>query len=69
MGLAGHSLGGYTVLGVGGGWPSWRLSGLKAILAMAPYALPFWNSRSGEIEPRNVRPRSDGRSNELSQRL
>lgn len=44
VGLAGHSLGGYTVLGVGGAWPSWRLPGVKAILAMAPYALPFWNA-------------------------
>ena len=43
--LAGHSLGGYTVLGLGGAWPAWRLPRLKAILAMAPYSLPYASSR------------------------
>ena len=41
LGLAGHSLGGYTVLGIGGGWPSWTLPGVKAVLALSPYAQPF----------------------------
>jgi pimeloyl-ACP methyl ester carboxylesterase len=41
LGLAGHSLGGYTVLGLGGAWPSWKLAGVKAILALSPYAQPF----------------------------
>lgn len=41
LGLMGHSLGGYTVLGLGGAWPSWRLESVKAILALSPYALPF----------------------------
>jgi predicted dienelactone hydrolase len=41
LALAGHSLGGYTVLGLGGAWPSWRLPGVRAILALTPYALPF----------------------------
>jgi predicted dienelactone hydrolase len=41
LGLAGHSLGGYTVLGLGGGWPSWRLTGTKAVLALSPYSQPF----------------------------
>jgi predicted dienelactone hydrolase len=41
VGLAGHSLGGYTVLGLGGAWPSWRLSSVGAILALSPYTLPF----------------------------
>lgn len=45
LALAGHSLGGYTVLGLGGAWPKWRLPGVKAILALAPYALPFWRTR------------------------
>ncbi len=39
--LVGHSLGGYTVLGLGGAWPSWRLPGVRAIVALAPYSLPF----------------------------
>jgi len=41
VGLMGHSLGGYTVLGLGGGWASWRLSGVKAILALSPVCQPF----------------------------
>jgi len=41
LGLVGHSLGGYTVLGLGGAWPSWRLDGVKAVLALSPYVQPF----------------------------
>lgn len=41
FGLAGYSLGGYTVLGLGGAWPSWKLPGIKAILAVSPFAQPF----------------------------
>lgn len=41
LALAGHSLGGYTVLGLGGAWESWRLSGVKALLALSPYDQPF----------------------------
>jgi hypothetical protein len=39
--LAGHSLGGYTVLGLGGGWPNWKIGGIKAILALSPYNQPL----------------------------
>jgi len=39
--LAGHSLGGYTVLALGGAWPTWKLPGIKAILALSPYCEPF----------------------------
>jgi predicted dienelactone hydrolase len=41
--LAGHSLGGYTVLGLAGGWPSWKPEGvkIKAVLALSPYCSPF----------------------------
>jgi predicted dienelactone hydrolase len=41
LGLAGHSLGGYTVLALGGAWPGWRLSNVKAVLALSPYTQPF----------------------------
>jgi predicted dienelactone hydrolase len=41
LALAGHSLGGYTVLGLGGAWPTWTLPGIKAILALSPYSTPF----------------------------
>jgi len=44
LALAGHSLGGYTVLGLGGAWPSWRLPGVRAIMALTPYSLPFQRS-------------------------
>ncbi len=44
LALMGHSLGGYTVLGLGGAWPSWRLPGVRAIVALTPYALPFQHS-------------------------
>jgi predicted dienelactone hydrolase len=41
VGLVGHSLGGYTVLGLSGGWPSWRMPGVKAVLGLSPYLAPF----------------------------
>ena len=41
VGLVGHSLGGYTVVGLAGGWPSWKLPGVKAVLALSPYVEPF----------------------------
>lgn len=39
--LAGHSLGGYTVLGLAGAWPSWKLPEARAVLALSPYANPY----------------------------
>jgi len=41
IGLVGHSLGGYTVVGLAGAWPAWKMSGIKAVLALSPYAQPF----------------------------
>ncbi len=41
IGVVGHSLGGYTALGVAGGWSSWRDDRIKAALLFSPYALPF----------------------------
>jgi predicted dienelactone hydrolase len=41
LGLAGHSLGGYTVLALAGAWPSWKLDSVKAVLALSPYSAPF----------------------------
>ncbi len=34
MGLAGFSLGGYTVLGMSGGWQRWKTPGIKAVAAI-----------------------------------
>jgi pimeloyl-ACP methyl ester carboxylesterase len=39
--LCGHSLGGYTVLGLAGAWPSWKQKGIKAVLALSPYTEPY----------------------------
>jgi predicted dienelactone hydrolase len=44
LALVGHSLGGYTVLGLGGAWPSWQLKGVRAVAALTPYSLPFQRS-------------------------
>ena len=41
IGLMGHSLGGYTVLGLAGAWPSWKDKRFKAVLAMSPYIGPY----------------------------
>lgn len=41
IGLAGHSLGGYTMLGVAGGWPKWKMGGISAVLAVSPFATPY----------------------------
>lgn len=39
--LVGHSLGGYTMLGLAGAWPGWRMHEIKAALVLSPYAAPF----------------------------
>jgi predicted dienelactone hydrolase len=41
IGAAGYSLGGYTVVGMAGGWPSWLEPRIRAVLAFSPYVLPF----------------------------
>ena len=41
IGAAGHSLGGYTVMGLVGGWEAWRDGRIKAALLLSPYAHPF----------------------------
>ena len=41
VGLAGHSLGGYTALGMAGGWASWKDPRVKAVLALSAYSPPF----------------------------
>jgi predicted dienelactone hydrolase len=41
VGAVGHSLGGYTVVGMAGGWPAWKTPEIKAVLALSPYVEPF----------------------------
>lgn len=42
VGYVGHSLGGYTVVGLAGGWSSWgRAPGVRAVLALSPYIEPY----------------------------
>lgn len=41
LGYIGHSLGGYTVVGLAGGWASWKTPGVKAVLALSPYTQPY----------------------------
>lgn len=38
---AGHSLGGYTALGLAGAWPTWKDPRIKAVLLFSPYLAPF----------------------------
>jgi predicted dienelactone hydrolase len=47
LGLMGHSLGGYTVLGLAGGWPGWRIPGVKAVVALSPFCAPFLAAGGG----------------------
>ena len=46
IGLIGHSLGGYTVLGMGGAWPEWKMPNVKAILAVSPLCTVFMHHKT-----------------------
>lgn len=52
VGLAGHSLGGYTALGLAGAWPSWKDPRIKAVLALSPFCTPYVSS--GALGKMNV---------------
>jgi predicted dienelactone hydrolase len=41
IGAAGHSLGGYDVLALAGGWNSWKDDRIRTALLFSPYAAPF----------------------------
>lgn len=41
VGMSGHSLGGYTALGLIGGWAKATERRIKAALALSPYTLPY----------------------------
>lgn len=41
IGIVGHSLGGYSALGLTGAWPSWKDPRIKAALLLSPYVAPY----------------------------
>ena len=41
IGAAGHSVGGYVVLGIAGGWAEWKDRRIQVLLLFSPYVLPF----------------------------
>ena len=41
IGGFGHSLGGYTIMGLAGGWKSWKEPRLKAAVLLSPFTHPF----------------------------
>jgi len=41
VGAIGHSLGGYAVIGMAGGWASWKDDRISAVLALSPFVAPF----------------------------
>lgn len=41
VGGMGHSLGGYTMLGLAGGWESWREPRIKVAVLLSPFAQPY----------------------------
>jgi predicted dienelactone hydrolase len=52
VGISGHSLGGYTALGVAGAWPSWKEPRIKAVLALSAYCAPYL--LKGDLKHLNV---------------
>jgi len=59
VGIAGHSLGGYTVLGLAG-WPSWKDPRVKAVLALSPHCSPF--VATGRLAQMNIPVMYQGRA-------
>ena len=46
IGAAGHSLGGYTIMGMAGGWRTWRDERIKAAVLFSPYLHPFLSHKT-----------------------
>ena len=78
MGLIGHSLGGYTVLGLAGAWPGWKDKRFKAVLALSPYLTPYLKTGGlkkihvpvmyqGGTEDKDITPKLAGRNGAYAQ--
>lgn len=65
VGIAGHSLGGYTVLGLAGGWSSWKDGRIKAVLAFSPHCSPY--IAKGDLGHMNVPVMYQGGSVDLGE--
>lgn len=63
IGGLGHSLGGYTIFGMAGGWQSWYDSRIRSVALMAPYLTPYW-TRS-QVAAVSVPKLYEGGSNDL----
>jgi predicted dienelactone hydrolase len=51
IGMSGHSLGGYTTMGVIGGWDSWHDARIAAALMLSPYIEPYIeNNDIGKVD-------------------
>ncbi len=46
IGGSGHSLGGYTIMGLAGGWSRWRDGRIHAALLFSPYSAPYLSHQS-----------------------
>jgi predicted dienelactone hydrolase len=64
VGLAGHSLGGYTVLALAGAWPSWKDPRVKAVLAVSPFCIPFF--KTGDLGHLGVPVMYQGGSSDIA---
>jgi predicted dienelactone hydrolase len=65
VGIAGHSLGGYTVLALAGGWPSWKDPRVKAVLALSPHCSPF--VAKGRLRQMNIPVMYQGGTRDLGE--
>jgi predicted dienelactone hydrolase len=52
IGIAGHSLGGYTALGMAGAWLSWKDPRIKTVLALSAFCTPY--IQKGDLGHMNV---------------
>jgi predicted dienelactone hydrolase len=65
IGISGHSLGGYTALGLSGGWPSWKDDRIKAVLALSPHCSPF--VQKGDLRHLNIPVMYQGGTRDLGE--